>query len=343
VDWYLESGIIEPGGGVARYHYADRGENAAVSHEITGYAVSSLLDLYQETGAEGALRQAVESGEYLANGAWHAGLGAMPYEALDEEDRGQTYFFDCGIIARALVRLGRVTGRELFVHRAEQIARSMRRFETAEGAHPIIELPDWRPREYGDRWSQRPGCYHLKSAVAWVEVGGRENMAAFRRMLGFALKDGATFLPGAGDPQQVMDRLHAFGYYLAGLLFEHDCVECRDAIEHGIEQAGGWLREVRGDFERADVCAQLLQVRLWAHHLALVKLDERAAEEEAHWIGRYLPNPGPSMAGGFWFGSRNGELLPYVNPVTHAFCGQALLMWRRHKQGEVLENYGDLV
>ena len=41
------------------------------------------------------------------------------------------------------------------------------------------------------------------------------------------------------------------------------------------------LREIAPAFERSDVNAQLLRVRLIAHHLGMVPLDEQAAREEA--------------------------------------------------------------
>ncbi len=45
--------------------------------------------------------------------------------------------------------------------------------------------------------------------------------------------------------------------------------------------SGQLLREIGPSFERSDVNAQLLRVRLIAHHLGMVALDENAAREEA--------------------------------------------------------------
>jgi len=46
-EWFLHSGIQEPGGGVARYHRTDLDRNLPVSTEITGYAVSALIYLHR--------------------------------------------------------------------------------------------------------------------------------------------------------------------------------------------------------------------------------------------------------------------------------------------------------
>jgi hypothetical protein len=38
-------------------------------------------------------------------------------------------------------------------------------------------------------------------------------------------------------------------------------------------------------------------------------------------------DPNPRLKGGFWFGRKHGEILPFMNPVSTAFCYQALEMW----------------
>jgi len=38
--------------------------------------------------------------------------------------------------------------------------------------------------------------------------------------------------------------------------------------------------------------------------------------------------------GGFWFGRRQGEIMPYVNPVSTAFSLQALALWEQHRSDE---------
>src|SRR5687767_10312504 len=103
-NWFLHSGITEPNGGVARYHYADRHENAPISTEITGYAVSALVYVYQQTGDERYLRAAQHSGSFLC-GAWDAELGAMPFEVPAPGMTRYSYLFDNGIIMRGLLAL----------------------------------------------------------------------------------------------------------------------------------------------------------------------------------------------------------------------------------------------
>jgi hypothetical protein len=125
-----------------------------------------------------------------------------------------------------------------------------------------------------------------------------------------------------------MDRLHAFCYFLEGLLPVLDRKACAAALCTGIVRTGNYLREIAPCFERSDVHAQLLRLRLLADLAGVVPLDEHAAEFEAESLARYL-----RPDGGFWFGSTAGEPLPFVNPVSTAFGLQALCMWQEYQSG----------
>jgi hypothetical protein len=136
-------------------------------------------------------------------------------------------------------------------------------------------------------------------------------------------------LPGDADRHRVMDRLHPYLYFLEALLF------CPSAVlANGIERVAELLRDISPEFERSDVCAQLLRVRLAAHHLGAVSLDETAAAEEAETVAGYQARSDDvRLDGGFWFGRMGGEMLPYMNPVSTAFSLQALVLWEQHRAG----------
>jgi hypothetical protein len=181
----------------------------------------------------------------------------------------------------------------------------------------------------------------LKSALAWRDLaeatGEPQPRAAFERFLGYALRTHGSFLPGAAEQDRVMDRLHAYCYFLEALLSEHRRPECAAVLRGGIARVAGLLREIAPVFERSDVNAQLLRVRLWADALGVVKLDEAAAEEEARAAASFQCHDAePAHAGGFWFGKRAGEIAPFVNPVSTAFCLQALWLWEQRRKGAVL-------
>ncbi|MGQ9916066.1 MAG: glycoside hydrolase family 76 protein [Bryobacteraceae bacterium] len=337
--WFLRSGIQAPHGGVARYHFITERRNAQVSTEITGYSVSTLLELHERTGGQDFLEAARRAGDFLCR-AWDEEAGAMPFEWSPTGGGAQlSYFFDNGIIVRGLLRLWRTTGEDRYRQVAERCGESMQRdFVSARDIHPILALPSKLPLPRDGRWSASSGCYQLKSALAWLELAeatGEKSLAeAFEKALKAALSTHESFLDAAPDDTARMDRLHAYSYFLEALLARAANAAVRQALREGIGRVAAELRRIRSEFERSDVNAQLLRVRLWADALGLVPLDERAACEEAQRIAGYqMPSPDPALDGTFNFGSRRGALSNFANPVSTAFCLQALALWEEHNNG----------
>ena len=325
-EWFLCSGIQESNGGVARFHRVDLGRNQSVSTEITGYAASALVYLHSLTHDERYLERAIAAARFLTDIAWQIDPGAMPFEVAPAEF---TYFFDCGIIVRGLLAVWRATGTAEFLDCAAAVGRAMARdFLSPEGdVHPILTLPDKQPTERdGSRWSRSPGCYQLKSAMAWYELaealGDGEFRALYQRLAGDSLRDYGQFLPGHPDRERVMDRLHAFLYFLEGLLPLAAEPRSAAAICDGIARVAGHLREIAPQFARSDVYAQLLRIRLHADAAGAVPLDRDAAAEEAAALETFQ-----SENGCFYFGRKGGTPMPYDNPVSTAFAMQALALW----------------
>ncbi|HEY7388057.1 MAG TPA: hypothetical protein VH640_06085 [Bryobacteraceae bacterium] len=320
--WFAHSGIQEPSGGVARYYRTDLGRNHPVSTEITGYAVSALLFL-------GRPDEAIAAARFLIEQAWSGGV--MPFEL---DPAAFTYFFDCGIIARGLLACWRYTGEQEYLDVAAAIGKNMLAdFCSADGDfHPILALPDKQPIPRDPtRWSQCPGCSQLKAALAWWELfeitGNTEFRDGYNAVLSSALRDYTAFLPGHANPLKIVDRLHAFLYFLEGVL---PCEDERRAVAlcDGIHRVARHLGHLAPEFERSDVYAQLLRIRLFADGLGIVPLDRAAAEREAAILAGFQAASGDSsMDGGFYFGRKGDALLPYVNPVSTAFAAQALALW----------------
>jgi len=329
-DWFLRSGIQEPSGGVARYYRADLERSHRVSTEITGYAASTFVYLHSLTGDQRFLDRALAAGRFLAGVAWDPASCVLPFE-LDPP--AFTYFFDCGIAVRGLLSVWRATGGAEFLAVAAMLGDSMARDFTAGPAefHPILSLPDKRPMPRdAARWSQSPGCYQLKSAMAWWDLSEATGDLAFHEpyeaLLPAAIQDAHGFLPGHPVRAKVMDRLHAYLYFLEGLLPRATEATCAAVIREGIARVGESLREIAPECERSDVYAQLLRLRLYAAEIA--PLDRAAAHEEAERLAAFqAASADPRVDGGFYFGCAAGAFLPYINPVSTAFALQALALW----------------
>jgi hypothetical protein len=337
--WFLDSGIQESSGGVARYYRSDLGANAGVSTEITGYAVSALLYLDQHTAQPQYLDAALRGARFLANTAWDAHLSTFPFEHSNNGARppALAYFFDCGIIVRGLLAAWRVSKEDHLRDTAIAAGRAMAAdFRSPDAIHPILALPNKKPLPYEPRWSAMPGCYQLKSAMAWYELfettGEMEFLRAYETAVESALRNEHDFLPGASSRELVMDRLHAYLYFLEGLLPVLDRSDCAQAYRAGLDRVSAYLEEIAPLFARSDVYAQLLRARLYGEKLAGIPLDRAAAAREAKQAaGFQLKSPDTRVAGGFLFGRKSGDPLPFVNPVSTAFCVQALIQWDDRK------------
>jgi len=111
---------------------------------------------------------------------------------------------------------------------------------------------------------------------------------------------------------------------------------CAEAMTEGITRLAGFIRILSPLFLRSDAVAQLLRVRLFADQYGVVPLDEEAAQEEVAMLKSFQSDdPDPRLLGGFWFGKKNGAMLSFMNPVSTAFCYQALEMWNQRGQGSL--------
>jgi uncharacterized protein YyaL (SSP411 family) len=319
--WLARSGIQHSNGGVARYHRADVGLNQDISTEITGYAVSALVFAYRATQDQEFLDAAIQAAHFLTRNAWNATHAAMPFEI---NPAALTYFFDCGIIARGLLALWRVTGECELVDAAQAIGHSMARdFARDDETHwPVLSLPDKTPLALDPaRWSRSHGCYQLKSAVAWRELASTTGDAGWRDLyedaLESALASHASYLSADTDPHKAMDRLHPYLYFLEALLphAEHAAI-----ILDGASRVRDAFNRLAPRFERADVAAQLLRVQCAA---GSPESDCTATAARVRLFQRY--------DGGYYFGRKAGQWIPHVSPVPTAFAMQALEWYGRRE------------
>jgi len=321
---------------VARYYRADLARNQAVSTEITGYTLSALWYLAELMQDNRYLPAALAAARFLSRRAWDG--HSMPFETDPSAEGVFTYFFDCGIIVRGLLAAWRTTREQEFLDVAVLLGQSMAvDFAAPDGDyHPILKLPEKRPVERDPwRWSRSAGCYQLKAALAWWDLHEATGDAGFRQLYERAQRDAlrgyGAFLPGHSDSLKVVDRLHPFLYFLEGLLPAAGDHRCAAVLCDGIRRVACHLGENAAVFERSDVYAQLLRVRIFADWAGAASLDVDAARHEAATLaGFQAADPDPRIDGGFYFGRKNGSWLPYLNPVSTAFGLQALALWEQH-------------
>lgn len=337
---------------MSRFYRADLEEYQLLSTEITGYAVSTLVYLHSTCGGERYLQAAASAAAYLCHEAWDPVLETFPCDRSPEGDHPEpyAYFFDCGIVVRGLLALWRASGDSRARDIAIRCGLAMGRdFDSGDGDfHPILHLPDKSPAPREPRWSRSAGCYQLKSAMAWQELFEETADERFRhwydQVLADSLRTHASFLPGADDENQIMDRLHAYCYFLEGLLPRAYQAECAEAMRRGIACVSRYLREIGPRFARSDVFAQLLRARLNADGAGVLPADRVAAQWEAEQLMTFAAESlDQRVHGGFYFGRRNGAPVPHINPVSAGFALQALTMWSQYCAGPLHANRRQLI
>jgi hypothetical protein len=75
-------------------------------------------------------------------------------------------------------------------------------------------------------------------------------------------------------------------------------------------------------------------MRLYADWTGVAPLNCEAARAEAEALaGFQAAHDDPRIGGGYYFGRKGAEVLPYVNPVSAAFACQALELWCARASG----------
>jgi hypothetical protein len=350
--WLAHSGIQAASGGLSRYFAADTGQYRDISTEITGYAIQAYLGL-PLPGEPGLLSHALRAGQFLCYDTGDQPTRLFPFEvALSGFPPSErAYFFDCGIIIRALLALWNTTADPQYLERAESCgAAMMGQMSRVDGSFfPLLDLAAGLPSAGEGQWSLEPQVYQLKVGLAFLELAEATSSTMFSKtaenLLQWSLRQHEMFLPGAEEPDQVADRLHAYCYFLEGLLpFVARRFDCAQVLQAGITRVEKLAVETRRALERSDVLAQLLRLRLIADYIGTTELDHSAANWEADSLPAFqLLTDEKRTHGAFSFGRRSGKLLPHANPVSTVFCLQALRMWREHQEGTLNTTWHELI
>jgi uncharacterized protein YyaL (SSP411 family) len=262
LDWLVRSDIRYTGeNSVAQgcvcqgYNWRERSYPFIYS-EITGYAVSALVNAYRWTGNDTYLDLARESAGCLrwiqglavgetVEGAMAHGL-SLPGLALQP----QYYSFDCAMCLQGLLDLDAIDPSA----GAREVARAIgdwlvERAQREDGAFLAVhdaETEEWIHEEdnvFGDG-----GCLHAKHAIGLLKLGaatGESRYTAAARavcdwVLGLQDEDGA-FRATEGMEQVVS---HAHCYATEGLLFAHHELGEKHYLA-AARRAGEWLLGVQ--------------------------------------------------------------------------------------------------
>lgn len=342
IRWLLTSGIQNDAGGVARSYRADTREYGSISPEMTGYYISALSKSAVDDEAA-LLEKASKSGRFLMEHAFDVSSELFPYElgGADNSSAQQAHFFDSGIVVRSLLHLWKATSEFGYRECAERCGTALQtRLSRVDGSFfPIYDMATGEARVGTGTWSLKAEAYQLKVGLAFLELmeatGNREFETSMQSLLHWSVKRHEGFLSAEDDPEVVMDRMHAYCYFLEGLLpAAAEDMTASQALQYGILRVENLLEDLTPDYQRCDVVAQLLRLRFYADRMGLMELDYPQAESEAVLLEDYqVQSTDPKVDGGFAFARRKGQPTPEVSPATTAFAIQALGMWEQAEEG----------
>ncbi len=352
LQWLAHSGIQAESGGLSRYYRGDTQEYKNISTEITAYGIQAYIQL-PVPGEPGLLSHALRAGQFLCYDAGDPQTGVFPFELprTGFPRSPLVYFFDCGIVIRALIALWNATGDPMYLERAERCGATMvQRMSRLDGAFfPVLDLDSGVPSAKPESWSLDVGVHQLKVGLAFLELAELTSSGLFSRtaegLLQWSLRRHEIFLPGCDAKDQVADRIHAYCYFLEGLLpFVERHFECALALQSSMARVENSIAEAAPALERCDCVAQLLRLRLLGDYMGFGELDISAASREAERVaGFQIHSEDPRTNGAFSFGRRNGELVSHANPVSTTFALQALRMWQEHQSGEFRTTWRELI
>lgn len=247
-----EAGSIARGGVMQGYNWRE-GSYPFVYSEITGYAVSALVNAYRWTAEEEYLRLARESAGFLLRapngGPGDRSHGAIPHSfSLSElRWRQDLYSFDAAMCLQGLLDLDAVEPQPAVRERAREIGEwlvaEMQQQSGAFLAMRDAESGRWRPSEDGDQFGDG-GCLHAKHAIGLLKLGAatgdRRYVDAARRVCDWVL--GLQDDDGAFRTTERMEQVvsHTHCYATEGLFFAHAALGREDYLD-AARRAGQWL------------------------------------------------------------------------------------------------------
>lgn len=315
--------------------------------EISGYALTSLVHLYQEFKQPEILKQAILVGEWLLS--IQTPDGAFPtafYKVTDAPQKPAEYHaFDVGMVLNGLVCLYRETKDARYLESAQRAADWLVSFQYNVGSLPATVDEKGKVKDHAGTWSTQSGPYHTKIAMGFLNlydiVRDERYKAAAVKLCEYALirqtPEGQFLTYG----ELWGTNLHPHLYTAEGLFAAAEYLN-EPKYKEAAERSVRWALDASKDGivprhkqnenfnynERVDVLAQ-------AYRMArLLEIEHPALEPLLGRIAGYQSFADDTRQyGGFVFGkSSTGDALPHVNTWVTMFAIQALMLapgWKK--------------
>jgi len=368
IRWMLYSGIInndpnnrETYGGVNAYYDIGAKGYPFVYTEITGYAVSLLIYLSKHFGENAFIEKAQASVNWLIDFMRYEGeddnaMGSFSWAYDFRGKRKKTYSFDCGICARALIDLYKITGDKRCLSQAQQtLSWLVKKMQNEDGSlKPSYDWSQKKSLSNPSIWYENPGCLHAKMAIPLALGSEVLNDPTFinsaKSLIQWALKlqrSSGRLIVNTHDKRT---NVHAHCYALEGIIYLYNFLKEGDELLNSFIQGANWLLTaekngrlnewsdvgfLESNLQTTYVASQAIRIWLIAHRLTGDKQFMNAADRALTYVLSTQCNADNSrIRGGFYEGyKKTGPFTRRINQINSwatIFAIQALIMHQKY-------------
>jgi len=314
--------------------------------EITGYAISLLVDLYHLEGNRDFLDFAVQAGEFLL-GMQYKGenqkiSGAFPrgYSFPQKEIVHDLYSFDTAICISALVDLFRETNEQRFLTSAK-VAGDWLANQMQYDSGAFRAMYNYQTQDFAqiNKWFGDGGCLHAKNAIGLLKLfdatGNPRYKESANKVCDWILKLQKRNGAFKATENESHTFTHAHCYATEGLLYAHLTLN-NEKYLHAVKESAKWLIQAQnrdGSLYRhydkhvllptktTDATAQAARIWIILHYLTGEKDYLDAARKSAKFLVdmQCQENNDPNAYGGLFYQLREFWKLRYVYPVINTW------------------------
>lgn len=320
--------------------------------EITGYAITSFLWIYSQTGNLNALQAAKDAAEWIIKKMQSHMLVARP-SASDNFDETQNlyYAFDNGMIMIGLINLHKKTQDPKTLKFAENIGRTI--VERFFDGSKLIPRLDYRCQKLNEsiesgviKWSTISGSYHSKLSIGLLELSRLTKNKQYKQVsdsiCNYAIKlqkPNGQFVTNSNPD---ITYLHPHLYACEGLLYSginqsnekhyaaglKGIIWARNQMHTSSSKAGLRANTQINSLEQSDCTAQLLRLLIMCRSklkesIAVNELDKSINQLHSRLLDFYIP--GDEDQGGFRYHLNLDSICSWCS----MFSIQALSLWGR--------------
>lgn len=357
-NWLLNSGIQnlegEHKGAFNSWFDVDKKNYPYAYSEITGYAISNLVYLYDLTKNNIFLERAKLAADWLMNKATHSFGGILcrlfyrETEFMGSFENEEIFLFDCGMVLNGMTILYETTKDKKHLQYCEKLADFMINKQKKDGSfYAVYDAKNNKLVDDGEKWSTQSGAYHNKLAIGLLKLydltkNEKYKIAAIKvcdyslklfgedgRIITFSKTGDSLFHPH----YYAIEGLYVAGNYLKDKNYLELAKKAAQYLFNHQKDNGGIPQMFKDNrlikFERTDILSQALRAGILfdIKKDKLEKLKNRLLE---------FQNLNEEQKGGFRYGFDNkGNKYEHINSWCTMFALQALVLHKQFIEGNI--------